>query len=230
MSRRVKLLVALPVALVVLVLGGTWVYVNLVQGDAPAELTLTGTPGSTASGAPLADPSGRWTVAGGSRAGYRVEEVLFGQDTTAVGRTDRVTGGLTLDGATVREASFTVDMASVKSDRSRRDNQYRGRIMAVDRYPTSTFRLTRPIELGSLPADGATVTAPATGDLTLRGVTKPVTFEVEARRSGDRMEVSGTIPVRFEDWGIPSPSFGPAEVEDHGSVEFLLVLRPGAAS
>lgn len=228
MSRRVKLLIALPVALVVLVLGGTWVYVNLIQGDAPAELTLTDTPGSTASGAPAA--SGSWTVTGGSQAGYRVDEVLFGQDTTAVGRTDQVTGTLTLDGTTVRDASFTVDMASVKSDQSRRDNQYRGRIMTVDQFPTSTFRLTKPIVLGSLPADGATVTASATGDLTLRGVTKSVTFEVKARRSGDRMEVNGAIPVRFDDWGIPSPSFGPAEVEDHGSVEFLLVLKPGTAS
>ena len=228
MSRRVKLLIALPAALVALVLGGTWLYLNVIQGDAPAELTLTDTPGSTATGTPNA--SGSWTVTGGSQAGYRVQEVLFGQNATAVGRTDKVTGGLALDGATVTEASFTVDMASVRSDQSRRDNQYRGRIMSTDEFPTSTFRLTKPIALGSLPADGATVTASATGDLTLRGVTRSVTFEVRARRSGDRMEVNGAIPVAFDDWGIPSPSFGPAEVEDHGSVEFLLVLKPGAAS
>jgi polyisoprenoid-binding protein YceI len=161
-----------------------------------------------------------------TQVGYRVGEVLFGQNATAVGRTNDVTGGVTLDGATVTKASFTVDMASVRSDRDRRDGQYRDRIMATGEFPTSTFALTSPIALGSLPADGATVTAKATGDLTLRGVTKRVTFDVKARRSGDRMEVNGAIPLVFDEWGIPSPSFGPAQVEDHGSLEFLLVLAP----
>lgn len=60
-------------------------------------------------------------------------------------------------------------------------------------------------------------------------VTKPVTFDVRARRPGDRLEINGAIPVVFDEWGIPSPSFGPAEIEDRGTVEFLLVLRPNAA-
>jgi polyisoprenoid-binding protein YceI len=231
-TRRAKVLVALPIALVALVVGGTWLYVNVVAGDAPAELTLTDTQGATPGGtsAAPANAAGSWTVTTGSQAGYRVDEVLFGQNATAVGRTDKVTGGLTLTGATVTTATFTVDMASVRSDQSRRDNQYRNRIMETGTFPTATFALTKPIELKALPADGATVTATATGDLTLRGVTKPVTFEVKARRSGDRMEVNGSIAVAFADWEIPSPSFGPAEVEDHGAVEFLLVLAPGGGS
>ncbi len=231
MTRRVRLLIAIPIALVVLVLGGTWLYLNVVQGDAPAELALTGTPGSPAPSAPAgsAAAAGEWTVAEGTQAGYRVQEVLFGQETTAVGRTSEVTGGLTLAGTTVPRAEFTVDMASVQSDQSRRDGQYRDRIMATGQFPTSRFRLTGLIELRTLPADGATVTAQATGDLTLRGVTKPVTFEVKARRSGDRMEVNGSIPIVFDEWGIPSPSFGPAQVEDRGALEFLLVLAPSGS-
>jgi polyisoprenoid-binding protein YceI len=234
-SRRGKWLVAVPAAVLVAVVGGTWLYVHVVQGDAPAALTLSDTPGATTTGTSGASgtsgtAAGAWTVTAGSQAGYRVQEVLFGQHTTAVGRTSKVTGSLTLAGATVSAATFTVDMASVESDKSRRDSQYRGRIMATGEFPTSTFALSEPIPLGSLPADGATVTATATGDLTLRGVTRPVTFAVKARRSGDRMEVTGSIPVAFGDWGIPSPSFGPAEVEDHGDVEFLLVLRPGSGS
>lgn len=226
MSRRLVLLLATPLVLVALVLGGTWVYINVIEGDAPSELALTGTQGSTAPGATAA--AGDWTVTGETQAGYRVEEVLFGQSATAVGRTGKVTGGITLDGATVTKAAFTVDMASVQSDQSRRDGQYRGRIMSTDQFPASAFTLTEPIDLKTLPADGATVTAAATGDLTLRGVTKPVTFEVKARRSGSRLEVNGSIPIVFDEWGIPSPSFGPAQVEDRGTLEFLLVLAPAA--
>jgi hypothetical protein len=43
-----------------------------------------------------------------------------------------------------------------------------------------------------------------------------VTFDVKALRNGATVQVNGSIPVVFADWGIPSPSFGPAEVGDHG--------------
>ena len=63
-----------------------------------------------------------------SAVGYRVVEVLFGQDTEGVGRTSAITGGLTLDGAQVTAADFEVDMTTVTSDEDRRDNQFRGRL------------------------------------------------------------------------------------------------------
>jgi polyisoprenoid-binding protein YceI len=229
MSRRTKLLIALPFVLVLLVVGGTWAYLHLVEGDAPSALTLTTRTGAPTTGPATTTTAGSWTVTDETQVGYRVGEVLFGQSATAVGRTNKVTGNVTLSGADVTAATFTVDMASVTTDRSRRDGQYRDRIMSTGQFPTSTFALTSPIELGSLPADGATVEAKATGDLTLRGVTKTVTFDVSARRSGTRMEISGAIPIAFDEWGIPSPSFGPAQVEDHGTVEFLLVLAPAGS-
>jgi polyisoprenoid-binding protein YceI len=227
-TTRPKLLIAAPFVLVALVLGGTWLYLNVVSDDAPAALSLSGdapstpsTPGATA--AP-GSADGTYAVTEGSQVGYRVDEALFGQDTTAVGRTSRVTGSLTIAGTRVTATAFTVDMASVESDKERRDGQYRGRIMDVGTYPTSTFVLASPIELGGVPADGVSVKARATGDLTLRGVTKRVTFDVTARRTGARVEASGSIHLVFDEWGIPSPSFGPAKVEDEGELEFLLVF------
>ena len=96
--------------------------------------------------------------------------------------------------------------------------------MNVTQYPTATFTLTSPIDLGTLPADGATVTVPATGELTLHGTKKTVTVNVTAKRSGGTISVQGLIPVVFADYGIPSPSFGPADVEDHGEIEFLVTF------
>ncbi len=228
MSRRLRWLIAVPLVAVVVVVGGTWLYVNVISGDAPEELQLSSAPTTSASVAPDADAptttDGTWTVTSDSVAGYRVKEVLFGQDATAVGRTNDVEGSVGVAGSTVSTATFTVQMATVQSDQSRRDNQFRGRIMSTDQYPTATFALSSPIELASLPADGVAITAKATGDLTLRGKTRSVTFEVKAQRSGARLEINGSIPITFDEWGIPSPSFGPATVEDHGSLEFLLVL------
>jgi polyisoprenoid-binding protein YceI len=113
----------------------------------------------------------------------------------------------------------------VTSDEDRRDNQYRTRIMDVQTHPTSTFQLTSPIDLGSVPALDQEITIPATGNLTLRGVTKPVTFDLSAKRTGaDTLAIQGSIPITWSEWSIPEPSFGPAQVADSGEIEFLLVV------
>ena len=81
--------------------------------------------------------------------GYRVVEVLFGQDTEGVGRTTAVTGSLTLDGSAITTAEFTVDMTTLKSDEDNRDRKFQGEIMETSTFPTATFTITQPIELGS---------------------------------------------------------------------------------
>jgi len=113
-------------------------------------------------------------------------------------------------------------MTKVSSDRSQRDGQFQGRIMNTSTFPTSKFTLTKPIQLASLPAVGAQVTNQATGDLTLHGVTKSVTFPVTAQRSGSNLQVQGAIPITFADWNISNPSGGPATTSDNGSLEFLV--------
>lgn len=166
-----------------------------------------------------------WTATDASQLGYRVKEVLFGVDTDAVGRTNQVTGELTIEGTQVTTASFTVDVASIESDDGRRDGQFRGRIMSTDEFPEATFVLTEPIELGTEPVEGASVTTSATGDLTLRGVTNTVTFDVEAQLQGGRIGVLGSIPVVFADYEIDNPSFGGVQTEDEGLLEFVLVFE-----
>jgi polyisoprenoid-binding protein YceI len=250
------------VALVVLVVGGTWIYINVIKDDPPERLTLqsldsttTSAPGTTqaassdgasttaaahaptattpaASGGSDASSSegvdGEWKATDASVLGYRVKEVLFGQSTEAVGRTNSITGGLSIDGTTVTSAAFTVDMASVKSDSDRRDDQFRGRIMDTDTFPTATFKLTQPLDFGKVGADGEVISVSATGDLTLRGTTKSVTMDLQARRNGGNIEVSSSIPIVFADWGIPNPSLGPADTEDNGVIEFALVFQRAA--
>ena len=172
------------------------------------------------------DLEGVWVIGPGSELGYRVAEVLFGVPTEGVGRTDQVTGSIRLEGAVLAEASFTVDVASITSDDGRRDNQFRGRIMSANEFPTATFTLTAPAELGVEAAEGASVTAAVTGDLTLRGVTLPVEVAVEARITDGRLGVLGSVPVVFTDFGITDPSITGIRVEPDGLIEFVLVLDP----
>ena len=215
------------------VLGGTFVYIHFISGPAPAQLSLktpaTGSAHSTATGstaAAAATPlAGTWRVAAGSVVGYRVNEVLFGQDNVAVGRTSTVAGQLTINGTTVTAGSFTVQMAAIKSDQSQRDAQFRGRIMDTAAYPTGTLSLTRPITLTPLPGAGVIKTYTAAGQLTLHGHTRPVTFTLSAERTSAGIEISGSIPIVFADWSIPNPSFGNViTTQNHGVLEFLIKL------
>ena len=223
--------------LVVLAAAGPFVYIHFFNST-PAALSLSpgntttstqagtgaGTSGSTSSG-PVA---GSWTVGSGSIVGYRVNEILLGQNATAVGRTSDVTGHLTIAGSTVTAAAFSVPMATVHSDKSQRDAQFDGRIMDVSQYPTGTFTLTSPIDLAPLPAGGVIKDYTAHGRLTLHGATRPVTFTLTAERKGSQIEVSGDIPVLFSDYDIANPSFaGFVTTQDHGLLEFLLVFSKG---
>ena len=96
---RGRLVLAGAVLALVLAVGGPFAYINFVQEDAPERLGVaTATTGGDTAAATGASLDGTWTVAGGSQAGYRVEEVLLGQNVEAVGRTSAVTGELTVAG------------------------------------------------------------------------------------------------------------------------------------
>jgi polyisoprenoid-binding protein YceI len=227
-------LVAGVVALAVVLVGGPYVYIHFVEGKAPAPLALagpsasTGDTGTSTSTGGSGGTDGIWKVSNGSLVGYRVKEVLFGQNNVAVGRTSAVTGSITVDGASISAGTFTVDMTSVASDQSRRDVQFNGRIMDTVSYPTATFTLTKAIDLGSGPAQGTQRTYEATGTLTLHGVTRTVTFKVTGRYTGSAVQVAGSIPITFAEWNIPNPSFGPVTTEDHGVLEFSLSFTRSA--
>jgi polyisoprenoid-binding protein YceI len=72
---------------------------------------------------------------------------------------------------------------------------------------------------------GATFTARATGELTLHGVSRTVSFPVSAKRPVAGIAVMGAITISCRDYGIDNPSFGGfVFVGDSGTIEFLLVL------
>jgi polyisoprenoid-binding protein YceI len=206
----------------VLAVGVPFVYIHFIEGPAPAELSLASTPAP--GGALSADQlDGTWVVGTGSQAGYRVQEVLAGQNNTAVGRTSRVTGSMRITGDKVTSASFVVDLRTVVSDQSQRDQQFNGRIMDTAQFPNATFTLTKPITLASALRVNQTVNVSAVGTLAMHGVTHPVTVTMQARGSGAAIQISGQIPVVFANWNISNPSFGSfVKTQDHGLVEFLV--------
>jgi polyisoprenoid-binding protein YceI len=85
-------------------------------------------------------------------------------------------GSFALDTANLATASaqITIRTASVDTENERRDADLRSpNFFAADSFPEITFRSTR-VERGAAPE-----TYRMTGDLTIRGVTRPITLDVE---------------------------------------------------
>jgi polyisoprenoid-binding protein YceI len=251
LSRRSPLTIALLaiVSVGVLLAAGGLAYLFL-RGPAPAPVgqASPGASNPATSAAPLPSGStatlgpggldGTWTIDptigsfadfSSSFVGYRVNETFTDQKANeAVGRTPDVTGSLTLAGSTITAVDVTADMTTLQSDDDRRDGQLGRQSIETDRFPTATFQLTSPIDLGSVPAEGATISATATGELTLHGVTKTVEVPVQATLSGDVVTVTGQIDIRFADYDIDRPvSFIVLSIEDHGIMELQLHFRKG---
>jgi polyisoprenoid-binding protein YceI len=213
-------------------------YFAVFAGSSPQKLALSSPTPSTAGSSPSASSTagaGTWTVTSGSQAGYRVREKLasLSAPSDAVGRTSAITGTLTLTQAasayTVTAAGFSVDVSKLTSDQSRRDQRIHSQGLQSDRYPTATFKLTSPIALPAEAASGQTVHVSATGDLTIHGVTKSVTIPIDARLTGSKIELVGSITFPFSQFGMTPPSIGGfVTVENNATMEFQLLLAQQA--
>jgi polyisoprenoid-binding protein YceI len=171
------------------------------------------------------DPSvGSFSDFSGSFVGYRVQEELASIGAQeAVGRTADVTGAMEIFGTTIQSVDVTADLTTLKSDDDRRDGQLQRQGIETGTFPTSTFHLTSPVELGALPAEGQAITVTATGDLTLHGQTKSVEVPLQARLSAGVISVTGSIPMSFADYGIERPnSMIVLSIADNGTMEFQL--------
>jgi polyisoprenoid-binding protein YceI len=146
----------------------------------------------------------------GSAARYRVREQLVGHDmpNDAIGETKSVTGTIAFDsaGKVIRQASrFAVDAGTFVSDKDRRDGFVKRRILESDRYPTVVLVPTdvRGVSL-PLPTAG-TRPIEITGDLTVRGVTRPTTWKGTAQFSSGKIAAAAGTAFTFADFQMEQP-------------------------
>lgn len=228
MSRGARWILVAVVAALVVVLAGPYLVARLSAGTAPPPLGLQ-TPGESLAPSESPDPgpfdaNGAWVVGAGSQAGYRVEEVLSGEKGTVVGRTSEVGGALVVSDGQLVRADVTVGTGSIASDSVVRDDAFR-RLLETDVYPNATFILTEPVDLSGVEDQDEPLKVTARGTLTIRDVTEPVTVTLEARRSGDGVQVTGAVPVTFGDYGVHVPDLPFVTVSPTGTVEMLLQLE-----
>lgn len=174
------------------------------------------------------DLNGVWSIAEGSVVGYRVPEQIGLSKLEGVGRTGAIEGTFVVVDGTLTEAAFKVDMTTFTSDRSQRDDQFRGRIMETSTFPTSTFALTSPVSIPDSTEVASMEPFIVRGNLTLRDVTKEVDVQMFAAIDEGRLRLTGSTEIVFSEWGIPNPSLPAAFIftEDRGTLEFDLLFEP----
>ncbi|MGC0364585.1 polyisoprenoid-binding protein YceI [Rhodococcus sp. 27YEA15] len=207
---------------VVVVLVGPWFYAKFLHGDQPEALGLSD---SAAPADASVEIDGAWTVGTGSKAGYEVWETLQGQRVFVRGQTEKVSGNATIESGKLTAGTVDVSVAAIATDDGRRDFQFSNTVMESAKFPNATFTVTDPVDLSALSADGAILTVPISGELTLKSETRPVTADFKIRRAGEGIEAAGAIDVTWSDYQIEKPTmFANIIVEDAGQIQFSVVL------
>lgn len=197
----------------------------MLSGTSAAPLALQAKT-SVSRAVPAASLNGVWKVVPGpadqaTTAGYRVKEKVAGglASDTATGRTGAVTGSVTVVGNRVTAATFTVNMTTLKSDKSLRDSVLKTVAIQTSKYRTAGFTLTSPIALPAF-APGKIYRLNAHGTLTLHGVSKAVAVSLQCAQTDTGFVVLADMPITMSDYAIKAPSIGGVvSVEHHGSFE-----------
>lgn len=214
----------------------------VVASPSPAAKVASPAAGGASPSPAAAKPTGdgiRLTLTqDGSEARFRAREQLAGRSlpTDAVGATRGVTGSILLgpNGAPLAaESKLTVDLRSLRSDESRRDNWIQRNTLQTDQFPTAELV---PREVSGLPNPLPTsgeATFRLVGDLTVHGVTRPTTWETAARFAGREVTGTATTRVKMTDFGMTPPRVGPVlSIEDELALEvdFRATRDPGPSA
>jgi polyisoprenoid-binding protein YceI len=251
---RPRILAAAVTLIIAIGIGGYVAYDQILRGDSIAPLALPttpATPAGSAAGDPTvsADPAasvdpsanvdgsvaGTWTATTGSQAGYRVRERLANlpAESDAVGRTDQVTGTITIatNGSTssVTAGAIQVDTTTISSDKPMRDNRLRTEGLQTDSYATASFTLTQPVDVPADAIAGTSTDVTLIGDLTLHGVTKSVSIPAQAQLANGTVQVAGSITFPLSDYSMVAPNIGGfiVSIADQGTLEFVVVFARG---
>ena len=182
-----------------------------IATPAPAEVTPTpqSVAAPTQQAASSADGGVAVAIGEGTTARYIIGEQLANRDlpNDAIGETSNVSGSIVFDadGRVLPELStLVVDVSTLTSDSIRRDNYLRGNSLETATYPEARFVVNDVAGLPwPLPNSGR-ATFTLAGDFTVRDVTRPVNWEVDAE-FGPRIVGQAVTDFTFDDFEMSKP-------------------------
>jgi polyisoprenoid-binding protein YceI len=161
-----------------------------------------------------------------SEARFLIDEILAGSPKTVVGATSAVSGEIRGDFGspqTVQVGPIQVDMSTLATDNSFRNRAIRDVILQTGNE-ANRFAVFQVTGIDGLPQDVALGTAydlSLTGDLTIHGVTRSVTFAaVITPVSESRLEGTASVSLPYSDFDIQILRL-PREVASVGDVVTL---------
>lgn len=166
-----------------------------------------------------------------SQVRFNIYELLRGQPKDVIGASNQVAGQAAVDLtdlSTTQLGEILINARTLETDDSRRNQAIRNRILFTDQYEFVAFKPTQIIGLSGSAAPGQTFTFQVTGDLTIKDVTKPVTFDVTvAVESPERLTGSAQTTIALADFNLVVPDLPfVANVGETMALEIDFVLKP----
>lgn len=136
-----------------------------------------------------------------SQVGFSVKHMMV---STVRGRLGKLTGRLELDPKTPEKASFVVaaDVSGIHTGEAKRDGHLRSAdFFDAEKYPAITFKSNAVFPKG----EGRYA---ASGDLTIRDVTRPASFDIELEgiaedaQGGQHLGATATVSIDRTDFGL----------------------------
>lgn len=129
-------------------------------------------------------------------------------------------GKVGIDGDRVTAVAFAADVASLESDHPKLTQHLKAEdFLDVGRFPHATFASTEVKEGAA--TEGATHTV--TGDLTIRGQTKRVTFPAAVQVGADRVTATSEFVIDRQDFGVTYPGKPDDLVKDEVLMQIAFV-------
>ncbi len=247
MKKRTGFLVVVPVlivlSLILVACGGSQPEAAPVVEQAPAEESME-EPAEESMEEPMEEAAEEDMMASGhpvfqvtdeSEARFLIGEVLNGNAITVVGATNAVSGEIIADYADTSSAQVSqvkVDLSTLATDNNFRNGAIRDFILQTGDAANQYAEFTST-SISGLPASvtvGETYDVQITGNLTIHGVTKEVTFEGTITPVSDtRIEGTASLTITYGDYGVqilrlPNQV---ASVEDVTTLEIDLVAVAG---
>ena len=181
---------------------------------ASAANTVASTPAAKAPGGATT-----YAIAGDkSEAKVTVNEKLAAlpAPSDAVLTTNAIQGNLILgpDTKPVEGSKIMVDLRTLKSDKAQRDNYIRGNTLMSDQFPLAEYVITGVDGWTGPLTEGKSATFKLLGNMTIHGVTKPVTFDTTATMQGGAITGTASTSFKFQDFGMTAPNIAIVKADD----------------
>lgn len=177
----------------------------------PAAATSAPAATATATPTPTTEPVGGTTftvTVGKVTVAVREQLASLPAPNDAVLVTEDVTGSFTLleDGSFTSDSKVDAGLTTLTSDSRQRDSFVKRNTLNTQQFPTATFVPTK-LEGVTFPLADGSFSGRLSGQMTIRGTTKEVAWDVTGEKSGDRITVTtkNAPSWKFGDFGLEIP-------------------------